>query len=240
MRFTRKLLLLIAILLIIGMSGCISNYSIGNSTRKESDAEYLEMMKKYMEDKYSTTFDTVEYILPSSGVNTGMEINVLVLRDADGTITNVRAKFGTPYNYYDDYVKARTAAKILSEIDAPTDGIDEVGLYVTVKNITADTVDVSPENINSITVVAKVSEEPTEANMKALYDVYKELCDKGYGKVYFLVGFVADSSDFDAAVKNYNLHGKSKWSDYTGEFFAHLHTTSTGLSFEEFKASIEK
>lgn len=229
----RLVLLLLTILIILGTCGCLKDAS------KESDAEYIAMMKDYMEEKYSRSFDIVESDLHASGF-TGMEVNTLVLRDSDGCITNVRAKLGTPYNFYDDYVQVRTAYKILSEIKITNKHIDALSLYVVIRNTSIETIDSSPENVPAMTVVAKVSEAPNDANLQTLYELYDEICSNGYKEVYFLVGFVKESSDFDAAVENYTLHGKSKWSDYKGEFYAYLRTTSVELSFEDFKNSIEK
>lgn len=236
----RLFLLLITTLIMIGVCGCMKKTELTNNTRKESDAEYVEMMKDYMEQKYTTSFDIVETVLPASGINTGMEVNTLVLRDCDGCVTNVRAKFGTPYNFYDDYVQVRTAYEILSKMKVNTEIISALGLYATVRTNSIESIDTSPENVTSLTLVAKVPNDPEEASLQALYELYDEICSNGYSKVYFLVGFVKDSSDFDAAVENYSLHGKSKWSDYKGEFYAYLRTTSVELSFEDFKNSVEK
>lgn len=212
----------------------------GTGPRKETDAEYINMMKDYMEEKYSTTFEIVDSILPKSTVSSGMELNVLVLRDSNGLTTNVRAKFGTPYHFYDDYVESCTAAKILSEIGFTNENIDALGLNVIVRNKSIETIDISPENVPSLTVVAKVAERPNDTNLQSLYEVYDKICALGYEDVYFLVGFVENSSDFDAAVENYTVYGKSKWSDYNGEFFAYLRITSAGLSFDEFCSSVER
>lgn len=236
----RLLSLAMAVLITLGVCGCMNNNFLGNGARKESDAEYLKMMEDYMEEKYATSFDVVESILAESGINSGMEINVLVLRDSAGRTTNVRAKFGTPYRFYDDYVQVRSAAEILSKLEVSKEHIEALGLYVVVRNKSIDSIDVSPENIPTLTVVAKVPEEPNDENLRALYEVYNGICSAGYKEVYFLAGFVKESSDFDAAVANYTVHGKSKWSDYNGDFYAYLRTTSDGLSFEEFKSGVEK
>ena len=228
--------IVIVFFILVGLCGCANT---GHGARKESDAEYIDMMKAYMEEKYSTSFEIVESILPGSGLNSGMEVNVLVLRDGNGRLTNVRAKYGTPYNFYDDYVQSCTAAKLLSEAGVTYDHVDALGLNLVVRSESMESLDTSPENIPTLTVVAKVSEEPNMANMQSLYEIYEKICAGGYESVYFLVGFVEDSSDFDAAVENYTVHGKSKWEDYNGEFFAYLRTTDPGLSFADFCSHLE-
>lgn len=230
--------MMVILLIVMGLCGCMTNS--GTGSRKETDSEYINMMKAYMEEKYSTTFEIVDYILPKSTISSGMELNVLVLRDSNGLTTNVRAKFGTPYHFYDDYVESCTAAKILSEIGFTNENIDALSLHVVVRNKSIETIDISPENVPSLTVVAKVADRPNDTNLQSLYEIYDQICALGYEDVYFLVGFVNNSSDFDAAVENYTVYGKSKWSDYNGAFFAYLSITSAGLSFDEFCCSVVK
>lgn len=232
-RVKRLLLLLITILTMIAVCGCLKDAS------KESEAEYIAMMKDYMEEKYSVSFDIVESVIHSRGFS-GMELNTLVLRDGDGCITNVRAKTGDLYNFYDDYAQARTADKILSDLTISKEHIDAFRIYVAVNNHTIESIDTSPENVSLLIAVGKISEAPNDANLQALYEVYKQICSNGYKEMSFRVGFVKESSDFDAAVENLTLHGKPKQSDYNGEFYAYLRTTSVDLSFEDFKNCIEK
>ena len=59
--------------------------------------------------------------------------------------------------------------------------------------------------------------------------------EAGYSNIYFLIGFVESSDDFDKAIENYTVYGKSKWDDYDGEFYAHIDVANSNLSFDEFK-----
>ncbi len=219
----------------LAVCGCGNN---GHGARTESDDEYIRMMKDYMQDKYSASFEVVESNLPRSGFS-GMELNILVLRDSSGHLTNVRAKYGTPYQFYDDYDNVCAAAEILSELEVTGEDIAAWKLYANIREFSQESIDISPENISSITVLAKVAEPPNIQNLQSLYEIYAQLCDMGYENVYFLTAFVAESRDFDAAVENYTVYGKSKWSDYKGTFYAYLRTTEAGLSFDAFRYSVE-
>ena len=64
--------------------------------------------------------------------------------------------------------------------------------------------------------------------------------EAGYSNIYFLIGFVESSDDFDKAIENYTVYGKSKWDDYDGEFYAYIYVANSNLSFDEFKKCIVK
>lgn len=233
-----KTLSVIAVLLLIMtvICGCGNDR---HGARTESNDEYIRMMKAYMEDKYSASFEVVESSLPRSGFS-GMELNILVLRDSSGHLTNVRAKYGTPYQFYDDYDNVCAAAEIHSELEVSGEHIAAWKLYANIREFSPESIDISPENISSVTVLAKVTEPPSLNNLRSLYEIYGQICDMGYENVYFLTAFVEESSDFDAAVENYTVYGKSKWSDYNGTFYGYLRVVDVGLSFDEFRYRIEQ
>lgn len=239
MNVIKKLLLILVIIITItGVCGCMDFTSKKNNNRKESDSEYSEMFKSYIEEKYSKSFEIVSTDFPESGFNTGMKQNVVVLRDDDGVTCNVTAYLSTPYSYYDDYVESYTASLIEAEIDNAKYDSVRYRIYVTVKNRNMDETNVSSNNILSLTFVGKVDHSPEEKDLQGLYEIYDELVRKGYRNIYYLVGFVNESKEFDAAVDNYTIYGKSKWSDYKGAFYAYLSVKNPGLSFDDFKSSI--
>jgi hypothetical protein len=86
--------------------------------------------------------------------------------------------------------------------------------------------------------VAAVAGNPDDRALEQLYRIYDSLRQKGYKKVYFLVGFTDGSPEFEKAINNYMVHGKSEWKDYSGKVFAELYVTDQTLSFDEFKEKV--
>ena len=210
--------------------------SSNKNNRQENDQEYISLMKKYIQDKYSITVDVVEHIFPQDGINTALKENILVVKDSNGVIANIRARLSTPYNFYDDYVESCTAANIQAEIDLSF--FDNAKIYVVVNNANIEMIDTSPSNIDYLTFVSTVTGKPEDDILKDLYEVYDYLCQKGYENIGFLVGFTDGSSEFGKAVENYMIYGKSDWDSYSGEVYAELYVTDQGLSFEEFKERV--
>lgn len=240
MRNRKFVVSLLLILIMIGVCGCKKIDNNKSMLRKESDAEYIEMMKNYMEEKYGNSFEVVEHFLPEDASYSGMELNVLVLRDSNGRTTDVRARVGTPYNYFDYYIESCTAAKILSEMNIFYECIEKIQFYVTIFNDSLNEIDTTPGNIDTFTAVIKVPEEPNDINMKDLFELYQDICSLGYKNIRFLVGFVGESEGFDEAIENYRVHAKADWHDYSGDFYAFLCVRSEELSFDEFKNCIER
>ena len=210
--------------------------SSNKTNRQETDQEYILLMKDYIQDKYSITVDIVEHIFPQDGINTALKENILVVKDSNGVIANIRARLSTPYNFYDDYVESCTAESIQKGIDVSF--LDNAKIYVVVNNANIEMIDTSPSNIDYMTFVSTVTGMPDDAILKNLYEVYDCLHQKGYENVGFLVGFTDGSSEFEKAVGNYMVYGKSDWDSYSGEVFAELYVADKGLSFEEFKDRI--
>lgn len=169
-----------------------------------------------------------------------MEINIVTLKDEKGVMCNVRAKLGTPYDFYDDYTQAYTASLFSKSLDSNLLKTDNFKLYCTLKNDDWEDLDTSKQNISSITLVGGIYNEPKKEDVQELYSLYKEIEDKIADKVYFLVGFINNSSDFDKAIINYSKYGKSTWEDYNGSFYGYLTVKSSNLSYEEFEACLLK
>lgn len=211
--------------------------SIYKSNRRESDQEYILLMQNYIQDKYSITVDSVEYVLPQDGINTALKENILVVRDSNGVVSNVKARLSTPYDFCDDYVEACTASCIQNEIGVSVPN-GNAKIYVVVNNADIKNIDTSADNIASLTFVSTIAGNPTDSSLKLLYEIYTALQQKGYSNIYFLVGFTDGSSEFEKAVNNYMVYGKSEWKDYSGEVFAEIYITDKNLSFDKFKGSV--
>lgn len=227
---------LLITIIITGVCGCMKANS-NKSNRHETDQEYIQVMQNYIQEKYSVSFDVVEQILPQDGINTALKENVLVVQDTNGVIANVKARLGTPYDFYDDYVEARTAAEIQKEIDISVPS-GNAKIYVVVNDEDLENVDTSAKNIASLTFVSMITGNPNDDALERLYEIYEALQKKGYANVYFLVGFTDGSAEFKKAVENYMIYGKSKWTDYSGEVFAELYVTDGDLSFDAFKEKV--
>ena len=235
MKLSRILMLGLAAILVLGLSGC----GEPKGPRKESVEEYIKIAEKYMEEKYSGDFQIVEYEVHDSSFS-GMDTNTVVVRDENGVLTNVRAKYGTPYSFYDNYAANCAAAKILAQLQYNDDYIESLGMTVVVQDKSLESMDLSPDNVVNPIVIAKIPQKPNDENLKAIYEVYEALGAMGYKDAKFQVGFVKESSDFDAAVENYRFHGKEHDSEYNGEFYARLRVRDPGLSFAEFKLRLQE
>lgn len=235
-KFRAISIVLLILITVTGVCGCMNKNS-NKSNRQESDQEYILLMQNYIQDKYSITVDVVEQILPQDGINTALKENILVVRDSNGVISNVKARLSTPYEFYDDYVESHAAASIQNEIGVSVpSGIAKI--YVVVNNSDANNIDTSATNIASLTFVSTITGQPNDNSMECLYEIYNAIQQKGYSNVYFLVGFTDGSSEFEKAVENYMIFGKSEWKDYSGEVFAELYVTDNNLSYAEFKERV--
>lgn len=235
----KKILCFIAVLFIlIGVTGCMNNNNKKNLNRKESDEEYSMLMQEYMEKKYETKFDVVENIFPREGFNTGEKENIVVLKDSQGIQANVKAKHSTPYKFYDDYVESFVASKIEKDIDKTL--FENVKFYVTLKNKEINEVDISPNNVSSLTVIGRISKNTDENLYKELYDQYIQICEKRYDNIYFLIGFAPESEELDKAIDNYRIYGKSSWTEYDGDVKGFLKVMEPNVSYEKFISSIKK
>lgn len=210
-----------------------------NYGRKETDQQYAELMLKYMEEKHGTTFQAVEYIFPEAGINSGMQENVLVVEDSGGVTANVKARLSTPYSYYDDYVDACGADRIQRSLDLS--GLQALGsarLYAVVNSKSATDISIAPGDVVSVTLVVNIPGEVTEEAVKQLYDAYCQICSAGYQKLYLIAWFTDGSAEFDQAVNNYRVYGKSSWKNYTGTVYAAMKVTTPNLSYEDFRNAL--
>lgn len=210
-----------------------------NYGRNESDQDYAELMRTHMEEKYGTDFQIVEYIFPEAGINSGMRENVVVVKDGNGVTANVKARMGTPYTYYDDYVDACGADRIEKGLDFSS--LQQVGnarLYAVVRSKTVDGIDISPDGVASVTLVVNIPQQYTGDAMQELYNAYGQIMAAGYQKLYLIAWFTDGSAEFDQAVENYRVYGKSSWENYSGTVYAALKVTTPNLSYEDFCATL--
>lgn len=229
--------LFLAVMIMIGACGCMK--ANDNYGRKENDQEYSELMLKYMEEKYNTTFQIVEYIFPKAGINSGMKENVVVVEDPSGVTANVKARLGAPYSYYDDYVNACGADQIQHSLDlSQLQKLGNARLYAVVNSKNMTDINITPEGVASITLVVNIPQQPTEHTMELLYDVYCQICNAGHQNIYLIAWFTDGSAEFDRAVDNYRIYGKSNWQDYSGTVYAALKITTPGLSYQDFCAAL--
>lgn len=237
----KDILIKIGYVMVLGLiiAGCgISNKELGQSNRNKIDSEYVVLMKDYIQDKYSITIDVAEQILPKDGFNTALKENILVVKDSNGVFANIKARLSSPYEFYDNYVESYTASIIQNKMNI-TVPKGKAKIYVALRNCDFKNIDVSPSNVLSLTYVSAISEKPSDLCMERLYEVYSELQYQGYSNIYFLVGFTDGASEFDKAVENYMVHGKSEWEDYNGIVYADLTITDDGLSYDDFVKQIK-
>lgn len=233
----RIVVLFFAVIIMIGVCGCMNmNKTL---SRTENDQEYAQLMLNHMEATYGTSFQVVESIFPEAGINSGMSENVLTLQDPSGIITNVTAAMGTPYKFYDDYANALGAAQIRSTLYlSELQKWGNVQLYTSLKTRDISNIDASPSGVSSVTLVANIPQPHSEEAMKALYDVYCQICSAGYQKLYMIAWFTDGSAEFDRAVNNYRIHGKSDWLNYNGTVHAALKITVADLDYDDFQAAL--
>lgn len=211
------------------------NHNGGN----ENHQEYAKLMLEYMEQKYATEFTVVEEIFPEAGFNTGMRENILVVADSNGVTANVRARLATPTNCYDDYVNACGANRIQSNLNL--EGLQTLGnarLYAVVNTKRLSELNISPEGVASVTLVVHIPQQFREDAMEQLYDAYCQICDAGYQNLYLIAWFTDGAAEFDRAVDNYRVYGKSSWKDYSATVYAALKVTTPGLSYEDFRMKL--
>ena len=207
--------------------------------RTESDQEYAGLMQTYIESKYGVEFRVQEFIFPEAGINSGMQENVLVVQDPSGITANVSARMGTPYNYYDDYADALGAARIQSSLNlSELHKWGNAQLYAVMKTSDISKIDASAAGVSSVTLVVNIPQPYSEGAMQSLYNVYSQICDAGYQKLYLIAWFTDGSAEFDQAVNNYRIYGKSDWLNYSGTVHAALKITAAGLPYDDFVAAL--
>lgn len=220
-----------------GACGCMkTNTSHG---RIETDQEYAELMLQYMEETYDTTFQIVESIFPKAGFNTGMKENVLVVEDSNGVIANAKARLGSPYKFYDDYLNSCAADQIQRSMDLENLlALGNARFYTVVKSKILSEINIAPEGVSSVTLVVNIPQQVTDEAMEQLYDVYCQICDAGYQTLYLIAWFTDGSAEFDQAVNNYRVYGKSDWKHYEGTVYAALKITEPDLPYEVFRNTL--
>lgn len=233
----RLWILLLATIMMIGVCGCMKTNK--DRGRIERNQKYAQQMLAYMEEKYDTVFQVVEEIFPESGINTGMKENVLVVKDSNGVLANAKARLGSPDVFYDDYVYACGADRIQRSLDLS--GLQELGnarVYGVFNAKHLSEISIAPEEVPSVTLVVNLPQQVTAEAMEQLYDAYSQICDAGYRKLYLIAWFTDGSAEFDQAVENYRIYGKSNWTDYSGTVYAALKITEPGLSYDDFQAAL--
>lgn len=229
----KTLFLLLVLFFISGLYGC------NIETNKNNKDDIVTLAYEYIYNKYSIDVDLVEQIVPQNGFNSALKENVLVMSDPNGLIFNVRSRIDTPSNFYDDYVETCTAASVQKEIGVSVPS-GSAKIYVVVNNDDASNINASPTNIASLTFISVIKGYPNDNSLERLYEIYDNIQQRGYSNIYFLVGFTDGSSEFEKAVENYMVHGKSEWKDYSGEVFAELYVTDSNLTFDEFANKLNK
>lgn len=242
MKIFKKIILVVLMLVLsVCSTSCIVTPYINNTRETAStvDEEYISAMLNYIQDKYSITVDVVESIFPDDSINTALNENVLVVQNDSGVIANVKARLSSPYDFYDDYIESRIAFDIQSQLNISISAQKaNAKVYVAVDETSMETLDSSADNISSLTFVSTVEGYPTDKTVEELYDIYTRIQEKGYSNVFFLVGFTDGSAEFEKAVNNYMIYGKSGWRDYSGEVYAELYVAENGLTYEGFRNSI--
>lgn len=211
------------------------------SVRKESDAQYADLMLNYIVDKCKKNFNVVETYFPEEGFNTSMLINTLVVQDVEtGMLVNVYALLGEPYDFYDNYATSLASFMLKDRIDtSEIDAFATAKLYVYLKEEDINNLDISDANISKTTLVINVTAEPSEAVFESLYEVYNELCAIESNFTRMLVGFTEEAEVFQKYTNNFDFYGDRSWENYDGQVYAKMKITDKGLSYEEFVEQCE-
>lgn len=236
-------LFILVALLMIGVCGCMNNNQLyGTKTRKESNEEYAQMMLGYIEKKYATDFEIINYIFPEEGFNTNSLQSILLVKETQrGIITHVYATLGSPYIYYDAYVSDLASWENRQLVDCSAlDGLGSAKLYFYLRDEDVNALDISKENVSRVVLLVNITQKPDTEILKKLYAVYQELFTLDYEYVFLVAGFTEQSADFDNFVQSYRVFGKKKWVDYGGNVYATLTAQDAGLTFEAFQNLCER
>lgn len=240
--FKKVILVILMFVLFVCSTACIVTPDIKNTQKTNItnvDEEYISAMLNYIQDKYSVTVNIIESIFPDDGINTALNENVLVVQDDNGIIANVKARLSSPYDFYDDYIESCIAFDIQNQLNISISTQEaNTKVYVTVNEANIEPLDSSANNISSLTFVSTVEGYPTDKTVEELYSIYTQIQEKGYSNVFFIVGFTDGSAEFEKAVNNYMIYGKSDWRDYSGEIYAELYVAENGLTYDGFRNSI--
>ena len=214
----------------------------GAKTRKESNEEYAQMMLGYIEKKYATDFEIVNYIFPQEGFNTEHLQSVLLVKNTqNGVVSHVYATLGSPYTYYDDYVSDLASWQNRQLVDCSAlDGLGSAKLYLYLRDEDMNAPNIFKENVSRVVLLVNVTQKPDTETMEKLYSVYQELFALDYDYIFLAIGFTEQSEDFDKYVQFYRVFGKKNWADYNGNVYATLSAQDAGLTFEAFQNLCER
>lgn len=223
----------------IGACGCMKTNVLN---RKESDADYSELMLNYISNKYDKKFSIIEAFFPNEGLDSTMKVNTLVVQENEtGIIANVYAALANPYEYSDNYIDSRAGYLLKNRIN--TLGIDKYGkskLYVSLVEEDYENIDISDENLNKLTLLVNINKQPTDDILKELFCVYEDLSQIDSKYTFMIVGFTEESEIFTKYVTNYAHYGKKGWKDYSGKVYATLEISERGLSYSDFINNCKK
>jgi hypothetical protein len=239
----RSALLLVAMITLLGVSGCMTQ-----PTAKENKANEKAMLS-YLNKKYGIEFTSVEYIPAKRGFNDGLNENALVTRsDSDGGIL-VNAKEEVDYkgDYYDDYLNSFASKMINQKIDySKIENKQFAKTYVTllpdkvnIGDLKSGNTPITNDKVINLFCLISVSSKANDQELKELYEVYRQVQSIGFKSNNFIVAFSGDPKKDEKYVNNYFLYGSKAWENYDKSVKEILRVSKNGLSFEQFKDQLK-
>lgn len=252
----RYVIVLLTVMMVVSVAGCgkkqeaQKEQDIANRIYKETEEEYANLMLEFMEDRWHKEFKIVDQYLPNDAeLVKDREMLWITVEDPEGRIANVSSTKLDPYYFADTYMYTICGEELMSKLDIPRERIDTIRIYPYVRNIFKDNsfsyddviVDISPENVSFVYVLAKIPDEPSEINLMDLFYIYLQLSDLEYKDIEILAAFTEEPSGYDRVVRNWPVYSNGWLKEDFGD---HCHGTlwSVGddLTFKEFCSFLEE
>jgi hypothetical protein len=227
---------LFSVLLLAGVSGCMSQPTAKDKKSSES------AMLSYLSDKYDQDFSKVKYMAAKREFNDSMKENILIAKSDDGVQVNVRERLGEKGEFYDDYLNSFASKLYEDKINyGAISQLDQAKTYIAVKSdvgldeVQSKQSNLSKEDVFMVYSIISVKGKADEQALKGLYDVYQQIQALGYQDSALIAAFSADQEKAKPYVNNYFLYGHQDWEQYDKDVKQVLRVNENGLSFEEFK-----
>jgi hypothetical protein len=232
-------ILLVAVLL-AGSVGCMNS----EKKRQEHEEKQNEMLQ-YLQDRYDMEFTAVEFIPAKRGFNDFMNLTILVAKDPQGIVVNVRERVKDPNDFWDDYVDAYTSWLIENENDFSSvtyiEGVAHARIYVTLytfevdwKEILDKGVDALQQYEKSITCLIAMETTMSGSDMSELYNIYQQVSSIEDEHFCLIIGFSATSEKSKDYVNNFRVNGTQKWDVFDKEVSHVTRVWNTDFSYDEF------
>ncbi|MCL2109074.1 MAG: hypothetical protein FWH20_06990 [Oscillospiraceae bacterium] len=214
-----------------------------NTTENVSKNEQKqEEMLDYMRKTYGQEFTVVEFIPAPRGFNDSMNESILVVKNEDGFLVNVRERVGSPGYFYDNFYIEFLWYTSRNHIDySEIPSLITARLYPKIRTGTFELSDLENgvSSLNSdvlinITCLIAVSGEPNDDIISSLYKVYKQFTSRDFQYINFIVAFVNDTEKSIKYVDNFDLYGVVTWDNFDSSIINLVTIQENDLSIEKF------